>query len=49
LGTAIGKGIAIAAGAALLSGPLYGGCQIRSCLRVKEELREYHEADEIRK
>lgn len=49
LGTAVGKGIAIAAGAALLSGLLYIGCQVKSCLRAKEELREYHRADEIRK
>ncbi|OGP74258.1 MAG: hypothetical protein A2Y80_00675 [Deltaproteobacteria bacterium RBG_13_58_19] len=49
LKTAIGKGIAIGAGALLLSGLLYAGCQVKSCLRAKEELRDYHRADEIRK
>jgi hypothetical protein len=49
LQTAIGRGVAIGAGALLLSGVLYAGCQVKSCIRAKEELREYHRADAIRK
>jgi hypothetical protein len=47
--TALGRIIGGAVGAALLSCLLYAGCQVRSCIRAKEELREYHRADEIRK
>lgn len=47
--TALGRIIGGTITAALLSGLLYGGCQVRSCMRAKEELREYHRADEIRK
>ncbi|MDD2900837.1 MAG: hypothetical protein PHU44_00210 [Syntrophales bacterium] len=47
--TALGRIIGGAVAASLLSGLLYAGCQVRSCLRAKEELRGYHRADEIRK
>ncbi|MDD2903469.1 MAG: hypothetical protein PHU44_13650 [Syntrophales bacterium] len=47
--TALGRIIGGAVVAALLSGLLYAGCQVRSCMRAKEELQEYHRADEIRK
>jgi len=49
LKTALGRIIGGVVGAALLSSLLYAGCQVRSCMRAKEELREYHRADEIRK
>lgn len=39
IGTVIGKGIAIAAGTALLSGLLYAGCQVRSCIRHEAEVK----------
>jgi hypothetical protein len=42
--TMVGLGIALLSG-----GALYAGCQVKSCMRMKEELREYHRADEIRK
>lgn len=53
-GTAIGQGIALAAGAALLSGLLYAGCQVRSCIRHEAEVKaktaektlEVYQADE---
>jgi hypothetical protein len=49
LKTALGRIIGGAVAAGLLSGLLYAGCQVRSCVRMKEELREYHRADKIRK
>lgn len=49
LKTALGRIIGGAVATALLSGVLYAGCQVRSCMQAKEELREYHRADEIRK
>jgi hypothetical protein len=49
LNTAIGRIVGGVLGAVLLSGLLYAGCQVKSCNRMKEELREYHRADEIRK
>jgi len=47
--TVLGRIIGGTITAALLSGLLYAGCQVRSFIRAKEELREYHRADEIRK
>ena len=35
-------------GSAVIRRPLCG-CQVKSCMRAKEELREYHRADKIRK
>jgi hypothetical protein len=47
--TVLGRIVGGVAAAALLSGLLYAGCQVRSLLLAKEELREYHRADDIRK
>jgi hypothetical protein len=39
LKTAIGRSIGIAVGTALLSGMLYAGCQIKSCINHKAEVK----------
>ncbi|RJR37186.1 MAG: hypothetical protein C4567_13105 [Deltaproteobacteria bacterium] len=49
LKTALGRIVGGAVAAVLLSGFLYAGCQVRSCMQAKEELRGYHRADKIRK
>ena len=33
----------------MLLGLLYAGCQVKSCMEAKQELKEYHRADQIRK
>jgi hypothetical protein len=47
--TAVWRIVGGALGAVLLSGVLYAGCQVKSCVEAKQELQQYHRADEIRK
>jgi len=49
LKTAMGRIVGAALGGIILSSLLYGGCQVRGCIKAKEELRQYRRADEIRK
>lgn len=42
IGTAAGRVIGLVLVSLLPSGALFAGCQIRGCLKAKEDLRQYH-------
>lgn len=49
LNTAMGRIVGGVAGFALLGSVLFAGCEVRGCMKAREELQQYHRADKIRK
>lgn len=48
LKTALGRAVGLTLAGMLASGVLFAGCQIRGCMKMKQELRDYHQADRVR-
>ncbi len=49
ISTAVGRIIGIVLASMLASGVLFAGCQVRGCMKAREELRQYQQAEKIRK
>lgn len=49
LKTALGRAVGVTLAGMLVSGVLFAGCQVRGCMKMKEELRQYQQAEKVRK